>query len=446
MSKLKRTLLVLLFVVLFFIVGGFAFFYSQGWRFTVKNFRVVKVGAIYLRTFPKDTSIELDGKQVKNTSWLFQDGTLFDNLFPKEYSIHIIRTGYLDWQRTIPVSPSYVAQIKYAVLVPEEKTAIPIGEIHDGSRVWRAGSGGNFIVKNYRGSLFYGSHRLPGDTVGKAAHDLSNIITYDTKTSSQYLFETSTASSTNLSALAKRHGMDGEYFLAFNVSDNNELIIASTDAIARYSIPQNSFTYIKSPQKVFGKNLISSLSASHAHVAFTQFERKRNISHLMIFDGFLNQFAQGGVSIPGKTLRTEFTKSDELAILQDDGSFYLYSLADNNLQKIARDAVSFTATADGNRFGVLERSSLEIFSRSEKADYRRFRLSSSDGITHIEWYKDGQHLFLYYPNRVAFLDVDDFRLEDLKIVSMDPNAVYEIENNVLYEAQNGALRELKFPS
>jgi hypothetical protein len=444
MSKLRRAYLISLFVFLFFIVGVSAFLYSQGWRFDIKTFHAAKVGAIYLRTFPKDASIQFDGKPMKNASWLLQTGTFFNNLFPKEYDVHITRDGYLGWNRTILVAPSYVAEIKYAVLAPDERAAVSV-PLQGGSRIWRAGRSGNFIVQDARGLLSYGQYKLPGDTVWAQSQDLSNVVTYDSASSVYYLFATATASSTNLSALARKHGMDGELGFAFNSSDNNELIVASANAIGRYSASDNSLVLINDSAEIAGKNLIRSLSSSHSLISFAEFDPDRNISRLMVFDNFLDRFSADDISVPGKTLQTTFTKNDQLALLQDDGRLYLYSLSDNTKVELANDAVSFTATPDGNRFAILEQNSLEVYSLQDTADYRRFRLSSSGGIARLEWYMDGQHLFLHYPDNVSFLDVDDIRLEDVKAVSKDPNAVYNGKNNVLYEVQKGVIRELKFP-
>jgi hypothetical protein len=111
-------------VVLFFIVGGGVVFYAYGWRIDFTTWHFEKIGGIYVRSFPENASIYLNGVPVANQSGFLSPGTLISELLPKTYSVILKAPGYDDWQENAVVTPSLVTQFKYAVLVPQ--TATPV--------------------------------------------------------------------------------------------------------------------------------------------------------------------------------------------------------------------------------------------------------------------------------------------------------------------------------
>ncbi len=109
-------------VALFFVLGAGVVLYAQGWRFDFATGHVDKVGAIYVRSFPADASIMLNGKPAQNQSGFLSRCTLITDLFPKIYQLKLTAAGYGDWHESAGVSPSLVTELKSAVLVPRTAT------------------------------------------------------------------------------------------------------------------------------------------------------------------------------------------------------------------------------------------------------------------------------------------------------------------------------------
>ena len=120
-------------VVAFFIIGAGVVGYAEGWRFDFSKWRLEKTGAIYIRSYPTDASIFLDGKPVQNQSGFLSPGTLISDLLPRNYQIALKASGYDPWRENAPVEPSLVVQLKSAVLVPASGTVVASATISLGA-------------------------------------------------------------------------------------------------------------------------------------------------------------------------------------------------------------------------------------------------------------------------------------------------------------------------
>ena len=109
-------------------------------------------------------------------------------------------------------------------------------------------------------------------------------------------------------------------------------------------------------------------------------------------------------------------RNNVLGILASDNTLYLYNVPNEQLTTLANDVKQFYPTADGSTLAALEYHSLEVFSFTTQ-DYYRFNLPQAADVQGLIWYKDETHLFVQYPDRVAFLDLADTNLKNLTIVS-----------------------------
>src|SRR3989338_3161733 len=82
MTKIGKRLLILVLLLIFAAGGGYAVLYAQGLRFDFAKFAFKRVGALYVRSFPQDAAIRLDGAVLPNDSGIFQSGTFVNSLFP----------------------------------------------------------------------------------------------------------------------------------------------------------------------------------------------------------------------------------------------------------------------------------------------------------------------------------------------------------------------------
>lgn len=169
MTRKARRLLFYALVAVFLVLGAGIVLYAQGWRFDFATGRVDKVGAIFVRAFPADASISLNGKPAQSQVGFLSRGTLISDLFPKNYKLKLSKNGYDGWQENVSVAPSLVTELKYAVLVPQNATSVAPGTIPgilalESSTARIAGETlAAYAIKLAKGDLMVGSATLAND-------------------------------------------------------------------------------------------------------------------------------------------------------------------------------------------------------------------------------------------------------------------------------------------
>ena len=118
MTKRIRSVLFSICVILFVLTAPSVIFYSQGYRFDFETRKIVQTGGIYLRTSQRNAEIYLNGK-LKDTTSIFTNSCLIENLLPKTYSIEIKKEGYHTWQKNLEVKEKQVAEAKNVLLIQQ---------------------------------------------------------------------------------------------------------------------------------------------------------------------------------------------------------------------------------------------------------------------------------------------------------------------------------------
>lgn len=137
-------------------------------------------------------------------------------------------------------------------------------------------------------------------------------------------------------------------------------------------------------------------------------------------------------TISGKNIFMAWISPNLAGIVQSDGQCYLYDANTNTLRNLADDAKNFAATSDVSMIAVLENRSVEIFSLTDPTVYYRFNIPNVAGVERLVWYRDQAHLFVVYPDHVAFLDFADAALKNFTTVADGTNPVYDAQSNSLY--------------
>ena len=423
-------------VTIFFVLGIGVIFYVNGWRFDIRSFRFKKVGAIFVRSFPQDAKIYLDNHQIKNESDLFQRGTLISNLFPKTYTVKLIGDGYESWQENVTVSPSLVAELKYAVLVPKNKIIVASGTIKN---FWLSNK--KIIFKKDSG-LYLGNKNLgPGEVIGE--NNFDDVLVHNQKSRTYRWINLASGASVNLGVALASLGFDlNKKFVASVTSDSsNQIILQRKNQLLVLDTEKFLLKNIGAAQSM---NTIDAIVSSEKFLVWTEFDQARNESSLFIYDKLLGRKIHE-TTLPGKNKELQLLPNDQLAILQNDGALYVYQLDQEKLKKIADTAKKFAITQNSELLATLEERSLEIFPLKETGDYHRFNLPEIDRATNILWYFDKNHLFVIYPDHVAFLDLNDSGLRNFVTVTVGVNPKYDDKNNQLYFLDEGGIEKLDFP-
>jgi len=119
MTKKTRTILFFICVFLFVLTAPAAIFYSQGYRFDFETQKIVQTGGLYLKVTPRSAQVYINGK-LKNTTSIFTNASLIENLMPKNYDVEISKNGYYPWRKTLEVRERRVTEAKNIVLFPQD--------------------------------------------------------------------------------------------------------------------------------------------------------------------------------------------------------------------------------------------------------------------------------------------------------------------------------------
>lgn len=436
MEPQKRTLLIIFLFILFCLLGAILVFYAEGYRIDFKTFNILKVGGIYVKTYPARADIFLDKKLINRGFSLFDSGVLINGLFPKKYLLEIKAPDYKDWKRHILVRPSLVSEVKYAVLVPKNETSI----LKSNLKSFLIFPNENFLIMNSKNELIFNSFTLKGSEIKDTSSDFEKVLTYDFKNKTYWLNNLKISTSTDLTLVLKNLNPKLSFEnIIFTKENPNELVLWNKNKINLLDLNKNKLIIVTSTTSSFP---IVNVDSLRMWLIASNFNEKNNVSDFYIFQK--NPISQNNkFSLPFKNIKL-FLKNNNLFILQSDGALYKYNLISQDNVKIASDVLDFYLSEDGRMLAVQELSALEIFDLKDKTEYFRFNMPESKDIRRIEWFRDNRHLFLYFENEVKFLEIEDQEKENIQTITNYSNASYDSKKNRFYFIDNNVLKYIEF--
>jgi hypothetical protein len=437
MTKRKRRHLFYSLIFLFILLGSPILGYVYGWRITFSPLNISKVGGIYIKTFPAESTIYLNNEPLKKRRSLLDSGIFINGLTPKNYRISVTAPNFNDWTRNIYVEPAFVAELKYVVLVPANNKLIhkePVKEF------WTIGN--RVLIKDTENNLSLESIKILGDIVLGWTDDYSRLLTQDSIKKIYYWNDLKSTTSTNLNILMNKIGspITNETKLIPDPKNNSNIIIYSPTAISILNTNGQYLTKIAN-----GKNL-SRPAISDSFIAWTTWNEKTGTSTLTIYDKFSNAKKEISQSISGKNTKLEYASNGTLGILQSNAILYIKRIDQDIVEKVADDSRDFTFDEDGSMLASLENKSIEIFplSKDPELKYARFNPPNVSEIKNLKWYYDKRHLLLDYDNRVTFLDTEDNSLENLQKIADTKLYRYDPKSNRFYFLANDLIYSLEF--
>ncbi len=431
--KIRRKLFYSLFAA-FIVLGIIVVLYANGWRIDLENFKVEKVGGIYVRSFPSDARLFLNGKQQNKNPGLFDYGRFIGNLLPKNYELKLASEGYLDWIESVSVNPSLISEIKYAVLIPKNSISAASGTI-DGFWIEN-----DQLITRKGGTLFYGKGKLSGDTV---LWQNNNDRTTVTKSSASKIYfinrllnGASSPTSTSINAMLSKNGIAPSSVREIT-EDGGGTIFATTKRIFGLNLADGKIEELAS-----SSDAVSNLAVSRSLAAWTTREQKTGNYALSLYSRSSRSVEK--VSLDGEPIKLEFTSENRLGILQKNGGFYIIN-GKKEPRKTASDAKDFYFSPSGSKVAVLENGAVEIFSIDGSSNYWRFRLPDTENIKKLEWYADENNLFVIYPSEARFFNLDDREIRNFLLVTDGEQFQYDEKSNSFYFIKNKELRKIVFP-
>lgn len=103
MSLRNRFLLVGLGIIIFLILTPMLVLYARGFKYDFQTRKIVKTGALVVRSQPQEASVFLDSKIQKR-----QTPITIRFLIPKDYDVRIEKNGYLPWSKRLSIQQQLV--------------------------------------------------------------------------------------------------------------------------------------------------------------------------------------------------------------------------------------------------------------------------------------------------------------------------------------------------
>jgi len=439
MTRRTRRIVFYVLVALFVILGSVIVLYAEGWRVNFSNFKAEKVGGVYLRAYPQNAEISLDGKSIPNQSNFLSHGSLISDLYPKNYRLSLSLSGYDAWQENADVAPSLVVEMKYAVLVPDAGTAI--ATTSDIANFFVIG--GDRVEQRTSGSITWRNLAVGTGTIVSHSTDLKNMI-YQTPAGADELYDFTTGKTLNLTSILQKQHIAAASIgtIAIDPYNDTATLVSSKNRILTIDLSGQTAAVIATSSAK--RALAPVIAASQSSLAWSEFNPATNTSTIVVYDKFLGGINQT-FTLPGATTGLTWINGDMLGVLENDGSLSLYTLSNQTDRPLASDVRLFYPTSDGSMLAALEKDSLEVFDFSSN-DYYRFNLPDMGSVQSLAWYKDQSHLFVTYPDHISFFDLADTSLINVTTVSNGTNPSYDPQANTLYLINNGDIVAFAFPN
>src|SRR3989344_5795805 len=115
----KRFIFTIFTLVIIGLAAAVAVFLAKGYTFNPKEGRVVGTGIISVTSLPDAASVYIDGHLTTAT-----DATI-SSLVPKEYTVKLIKEGFIPWEKKVKVNEGLVTDLK-VTLFPAIPTMYPL--------------------------------------------------------------------------------------------------------------------------------------------------------------------------------------------------------------------------------------------------------------------------------------------------------------------------------
>lgn len=422
-------------LVVFLVLGTFVTLYAQGFRLNLTTLQINSAGGIFIRSYPDDAQIFLNKKQIQNQSAFLSRGTFISGLIPKNYDIQLKASGYDAWEETAYVKPSLVSEFKYAVLIPQNATTVATSE----NVQTFFENGGNILTVNASGTIMWRDKAIMQGSIISHSTDFKDAV-LQSKNGVYILYDFTNAASTNLNTILIAAGIAPKNISIIKIDpyDNTRVLVETPSRIVAIDLTSDTVIPIATmvPENTLSGVASGTLGISPSLFAWAVYNGAAHTSQIAVYDKFSGNVTDDSLNVSGTIQQLTWIQGNLLGVLESNGSLYRYNTSQESLTKIADDVKSFYPNADGTMVAALENHSLEIFSLTT-ADYYRFNLPQITNVQNLMWYKDDNHLFVTYPDHVAFLDFTDTALRNFTTISEGTAPFYDTQTNSLYIVDSG---------
>lgn len=377
-----------------FIVGGAAtVLYSQGYRIDTKTREVTKIGALYVRGYPRSATITLDGEPINTGSWWpLQSGTLDNSLVPGTYRLHAEAAGYRSWDADVVIRPSFVTERKSLVLFPD--IAVPL-TFASGTKPVAIDAPDSLdapVLLTDDARAVVGDAVIPGTYVGTIGGRLALTSTVTRGKASSQLLTLQSPDDTVATTIA----LQGDDTEPLQIQDDSILHRESAGRIAAYDGATGRRSVLASSSSAIGMFLRTG--------SFDVWEVRDIASSSLVIR---RRGSSQSVTLPSRTVVSLAPAGSSIGVLDAAGSLWLINPENGARQEVGHRASYASWKSDGSAVAAVIDGGLEVIMLKKDAPHGKLVdvLKGGDAVSAIRWYPDGEHLFVETKDALVFADV-----------------------------------------
>lgn len=115
----RRFIITIITLLVIGVAAGVAIFFAKGYTFSPGEKRIVGTGIINISSEPDAASVYIDGHLTTATN------ATVSSLKPKNYSVRVVKEGFIPWEKQIEVKEGFVTPVK-VTLFPSIPTIYPL--------------------------------------------------------------------------------------------------------------------------------------------------------------------------------------------------------------------------------------------------------------------------------------------------------------------------------
>ncbi|HLD27894.1 MAG TPA: PEGA domain-containing protein [Patescibacteria group bacterium] len=408
MNVRSRRFLTLAFVLIFLVASPVVILHTLGYKYNFQKNRLEKTGIFFIKSYPKNADIYLDGQPTKK-----QTPNRLTRLLPKTYNVSIGQEGYFSWSKDLPVSSQKTTFIENISLFKSEfDFSQKLAGEFTGFVPSPDGLGIALLEKTAAGYQLWKYDVLTEDFT-----ELLNLP--------EFYLPSVTAWSSNSRKLAVKYGLDYLILDAADPSYYNKLS----------KISPFNFTDVK--WDFFNDNVIYGLNSRGLHkinilsretTLLTEDEiidfyplpnglifisKNRDKAYLSLWQ---KEKAEPIFSLPLSDEYEFFSLNDSLLMLKDASQNQVYIIEPDNQNKPVKSFIKNLQSFNWLNNGLLYWNNSELWAYYPDSDESILLERTSQQINYAFWHPNGDYIFAVISGKLKIYELD----------SRDRRNVYEL--------------------
>lgn len=467
-----RLLLVLFLTLTFIIITPTTILLSEGYRFDLKQKRLVQTGAIYLKTNPAKVNLFLNKRerQFKKPTFIYS-GILIKNLIPNTYKISITAsTTQFQWTKNLPVEPLLVTKAT-RILLPFDTPAIstssefatttpslllPIGEDEilyttDKRTIYRfrkTSTEPEFVF-----SLENISSVSKNETIQEIKPSLTEenlLVITNSKVITKHQNKVSSLEATLNKILVQTKTKLSHLSFFWHPTDNSLLFVLSKQQLFILNLNTNEYTMV-TPEKIMGINLTKDGSYFLTTTGnLYHFDRKNPNRQSLIASLDSSQF------IKTELYKIYPIKENLFLFWNTGGNLLLFESSTNQLSQIDKNVRLLKFSNDESRIAYVTDNKAFVYFLTEVFDDNKYekyenipiyeKKDSSDLITDLYFANNNWYLLTIAGNIFTISEIDKRQPINswaIKLPSLKTPIGFNIKDNFFIWADDNRLYSAK---